>query len=158
MLRPWKWFKELYYNIRNAHDRATKGYCYLNYISFNEWFTQIAPSMLRDIADKGWGYPGVKPFDSPERWHNWLHKTADEIEWCSETWRDENNINEYKQPYEDDLEKRIQENPKNWLRVNGDKELFDKYYQRDFELHDEGREKIKEALASLAEHWDSLWD
>ena len=63
---PWKWIKETYYNFKNAWKRAINGYCYPDWCNFDEWFKEIAPSMLRDIADKGYGYPGVKPFDEPD--------------------------------------------------------------------------------------------
>lgn len=159
--RPWKWFKELYWNVKYAWRRSTKGYCFLDYTNFSEWFCQIAPSMLRDIADKGWGYPGVEPFDEPEKWHDWLHKMADQLEWCSETWREENKINEYYQPYMDEIEKTLKEHDSlDWLGYSSEKEkeLMSKYYDREMELYDESQKKLTETLTEMTEHWWRLWD
>ena len=95
------------------------------------------------MADHGSGYPGVKPFETPEKWRDWLHHIADLIETASEDWQDEHN--EFYRDYMDHI----------W---ENDKERFNKYFERAVELRNEGNENIKIALSQIAENFSSLWD
>lgn len=56
---PWIWFKELWYNITDAYNRMTKGYCAADWMNFDNWFKQVASDMFRDMAMHSHGYPGV---------------------------------------------------------------------------------------------------
>ena len=153
LTHPWKWIKELGYNIRNAYHRITKGYCVLDWIDFDMWFKHIAPEMLRDMAMHGHAYPGAEPFDTPEQWRSWLHRMADQIAYC----QDEDNGNEYAKPYLDELMK----SPHHNLfeeKTPAEKELFEKYYKRSLEVTDEHKKLFEDTMKEIIEHWDCLWD
>ena len=173
--RPWKWFQELWWNIRNAHDRATKGYCYLDWSKFDSWFLTIAPKMLRHIADDGVGYPGVEPFETHEKWEEWLHQMADKLERCicPELAADGNN--EYEKDFLDMMEKarartmaELTDDERQYNEVNHispainfteeETALKEKYFNRCRELEEERQKLIKETFAELAEHFTRLWD
>ena len=149
--RPWKWFKELWYNILNARDRITKGYCFLDWSDFDRWFVQIAPQMLREMADNGCAYPGGEPFETLEKWHEWLNKMADKLNHCDEEWCDDNNVNEYNEAY-----MKICANYKDLTPEQ--KETRRKYLEREMELYEERKQLIKEVMTELGEHWGALWD
>lgn len=159
--RPWKLFTQTYWNIRWAWQRASKGYCILDYTNFCEWFCQIAPPMLRDLAENGYGYPGNDTFDTPEKWHEWLNRMADQLEWCSETWREDHDINEYKKPYFDEIERVIKTcKGTEWLTKASEKEkqLSSKYYDREMELYEQSKEQLTKTMMEMSEHWNRLWD
>lgn len=151
--KPWRWFRELKWNIQNAWQRTTKGYCYIDWANFDMWFKEIAPKMLRDMAMHGRGYPGTHPFEDPENWNSWLHRMADQITTC----QDENEGNEYYELYMNCLMKE----PQTILakeETDEEKELREKYYKRWLELTDEHKELFKKTMYEMLEHWDCLWD
>ena len=147
--RPWRWFRELGWNIRNAWQRTTKGYCYTDWANFDMWFKHIVPKMLREMAEHGHGYH----FNSPEEWEAWLNKMAEQIEKC----QDEDSENEYYQPFIDHLMKE----PQTILtkeETNEEKELREKYYNRSLEIMEEQKKLFKDTMEEMLEHWDCLWD
>ena len=146
---PWRWFRELGWNIRNAWHRTTKGYCNTDWMNFDMWFKHIAPKMLREMAMCGHGYH----FDTPEQWSSWLHRMADQIEKC----QDEDYGNEYYQPFIDALMK----DPQSILtkeETAEEKELREKYYKRSLEVMEEQKKLFKDTMYEMLEHWDCLWD
>jgi len=100
----------------------------------------VAPEMLRYLAKHGHAYPGYEPFETPEKWREWLKETADLIETGKEDWQDEHN--EYYEAYTD-----------SW-----NEELRSKYLDRAKELGEQGDRNIRIALGRIAEHFYTLWD
>ena len=153
LTHPWRWFQELGWNISAAHSRITKGYCDTDWMNFDMWFKHIAPKMLRDMAMHGHAYPGSEPFETPEKWNSWLHRMADQIAYC----QDEDNGNEYAQPYLNELMK----NPHHSLfedKTPEEKELFEKYYRRSLEVMDEQKKLFEDTMKEMIENWNCLWD
>jgi len=140
---PWQWVRRAYRNIRDAYRRSVYGWTYGDVWDWDNWFTHIVPDMLRHMADKGSAYPGREPFDTPEKWHEWLHHMANLIESADEEWQ-----NEHNEFYKDYME-HIMEN---------DKERFNKYITRANELHERGEENIAQAFVEMGQHFSSLWD
>lgn len=140
---PWQWFRCAWRNIRDAWRRSVYGWAYGDVWDWDTWFMRVVPDMLRHMANKGSAYPGHEPFDTPEKWHDWLHHMADLIESADEQWQDDHN--EYHKDYIDHI----------W---ENDKERFNKYMTRANELREIGDENIKLALNQIAENFSSLWD
>lgn len=151
---PLKWFKELFANIRNAHDRITKGYCSIDWYNFDHWFTAVAPEMLRDMADHGFGYPGHDPFETREDWSKWLHKIANQLDRCNEDWCYRNNVNEYQEDYM----KIPMRNVISRSFTPEEEELRQKYFMRELDISKENDELIKETLNEMSQYWYDLWD
>lgn len=147
---PLIWFKDLYYNMHYAHDRMTKGYCYLDKINFEVWFKEIASNMLRDLAMYSHGYPGTPPFETPEKWSSWLHRMADQLAKCV----NEDEGNEYYEKYMDLLENFSLDMPESKEL----KEARENYHRRWDEINKEHKKLFKETMDELIEHWDCLWD
>ena len=104
LTHPWQWFKCAWLCIRDAWRRPVYGWTYGDVWDWDSWFMHVAPEMLRYMADHGSAYPGHPPFETPEKWHEWLHNIADMIETGREDWQDEHN--EYYKEYIDDIMKR----------------------------------------------------
>lgn len=146
LTHPLKMFGQIKRNIRAAYDRITKGYCVWDWSDFDSWFITIIPCMLRDMALKGCAYPGVEPFETPEKWHEWLNRMASQLEAC----QNEDDNNEYYEPYMAMLD--------NGLKDNKIKDIREKYAARNFEILKEHNELFKKTMAEMFEHWDCLWD
>ena len=137
---PWKLVKNIGQNIRAAYMRARYGWTYGDVWDWDYWFMNVVPEMFRYLAKHGCAYPGYEPFETPEKWREWLLETADLIETGKEDWQDEHN--EYCEEYTN-----------TW-----DKELGEKYYARAKELSEQGEKNIRIALGRIAEHFYCLWD
>lgn len=140
---PWQWVRCAYKNIRDAWRRSVYGWTYGDVWDWDTWFMRVVPDMLRHMADKGSAYPGSEPFDTPEKWHDWLQHMAYLIETADEEWQDEHN--EFYRDYMDHI----------W---ENDKERFNKYMARATELREIGNENIKLAFKEMGEHFHCLWD
>ena len=168
LTHPIKFFKEIGNIFRAAYMRTTKGYCYTDVWNFDDWFLTVAPNMLRHIADYGMAYPGTAPFETPEKWHKWLHEMADKMDECN---RDFFEVlaerNEYKKQMDEILIKayeRWKEKHPNEPLTHGqeftseEEEIRKKSIERDWEISKEREEHIKSVFNELGEHWDCIWD
>ena len=145
LTHPLKLLRECKNNLKAAWQRATKGYCAMDWANFNNWFTFVVPRMLRSMADEGMAYTFVEGEEpekaTPERWHEWLHEMADKIAYAGE---DTDKENEYAEKfYESALDKQLH-----------NKEYFDRMQ----ELSDKHQQVLKEAMMELVDNWWSLWD
>jgi hypothetical protein len=147
LTHPWKWFKELWYNIKAAYRRVKYGWCYCDVWNWDDWFCSVVPPMLRHMADHGSAYPGHPPFETPEKWHDWLHEMAHLIETADETWQDEHN--EYHEEYMEHIMDDWNKEPS---------ELSKNYMKRSQELAKEGEDNVRRALENLGQFFYSLWD
>lgn len=156
LTHPLKLVKELFRNIRYSYNRIVKGYCALDWYDFDTWFVRTIPNMLRDMAEKGHGYPGNEEFDTHEKWKTWLISVGDKIEQCDESWAYSHNMNEYSEKFN----KMIENEEKIFSEdlTEEEKELKKQYINRELELSSERKQMIKDALSELSEHWDHLWD
>ena len=143
LTHPWKWFQCAWYNIKDAWYRSIQGWTYCDARNWDNWFLHTVPDMLRYMADHGHAYPGRAPFETPEKWHDWLHEMADLLETGSEEWQDEHN--EYYEEYMNNI-------------TTAPKELRNLYWERSKELAEQGIDNVRRVMAMLGEHFYSLWD
>ena len=144
--------------------RATKGYCYTDIWNFNTWFCGVVPPMLRYLADNGCAYSGISEFDTPEKWHNWLHSMADTIHSFNdeELWL--KTKNEYYKEWNTLWEHHQNKHPNITMTCEYDtsEEHFDLvrqlYYARAEEISKERQELINNTFKSLSMNFDALWD
>ena len=157
---PWQWFKCAWRCCRDAWRRSVYGWTYGDVWDWNTWFIRTVPSMFRYMADHGSAYPGHPPFETSERWHDWLHEMADLIETADETWQDEHN------EYHEEYMKHIMDNWQPWKAdENGiyhtpflRSEIDEKYFERSKELSKQGEDNIRRALSLMGEHFYDIWD
>lgn len=128
LMHPIRFFRDMKYFFKAAWKRMTKGYCGMDVWNFSDWFCEIIPTMLKELADEANGYPyGL----TPEKWHEILHEMATHIENAREDWGHDEN------PYELFSEE--------W-----------KDYQKTQEEYK--KNELKLGLAMLEEYFDRLWD
>lgn len=155
LTHPWKWVGELFRNIRDAYHRARYGWCYMDVWNFSDWFCAVVPPMLYHMSEYSSGYPGVEPFETPEKWSAWLHKMASTIERLGyDEWLEDNN--EYSEAYERTFD---DDNSHIILSDSPDKEETRKlYYARCKELIPEREKVLKKVFEEWASVFDRLWD
>ena len=166
LTHPWKFFSELWSNLKAGWMRATKGYCYGDVWNLDRWLTSILPPMLRHMADHGSAYPGSEPFNSPEEWHDWLHSVADVME----TIYDDDYWWEKKNEYHDEWEALTDyyyNSNRNITMTGNDNydyspEHFEEvkrlYSKRMREIAAERQQIINNVFNEIAHALDCLWD
>ena len=164
LTHPWKWFKEIWTNIKNGWMRATKGYCYTDVWNIDNWFCEVLPPMLRHMANHGCAHPGVAPFETEEKWHDWLHSMADVIDtiYDEDFWVETKN--EYYKEWNTlwDFHNNKHPNFTETCEYNTSEEHFDLvrelYYARMKEISEERQELINDTFMEIARAFDYLWD
>ena len=157
LTHPKEFFRGVKRSFVFAHQRRTKGYCDGDWWSMDEWFRCVVPMMLRDMAEKGMAYPGKEPFETEEKWHDWLYKMADNLEKSAEDY-------EVKNEYEEQWHRICQAKKEygeefvdeRWTAQ--EKIIRNKYLNRVQEIHEEKHKLFKDTMAELVEHWECLWD
>lgn len=156
---PWKFFKECWINLRNAHMRATKGYCYTDLWNTDDWFLTVFPRMLRHLAKDHQAYPGSPPFETPEKWEQWLIEMAENLEYVAS---DPDEENEYSQPFMDAMDNcREVKDETNTITYKLDaagEEVKEKYFKRSEELTKTRQEVLEDSMTEIGHHLRCLWD
>lgn len=151
---PIKLLKEIWSNIYVGYMRIRYGYCYTDVWDMSEWILEVFPSMLRHMANYGCAYPGSKPFETPEKWHDWLHSMADILESLQEeNWYSQNE-------YEKEFHK-IDWTPNKNLTSTTDANnnvIRELYLARMKELVKERKELLIDTFNQLGQNFDCLWD
>ena len=157
LLHPWHWFSDAWYNAKCAWQRATRGYCDMDWFNMDTWMLEILPPMLRKMAN-GSAYPGHEPFDTPEKWENWLKSMADVLESVQEeNWDGQN---EYYHDWIASSEHRWNFTS-TWTTTYTDEDrerIKEKYFVREQELRTQRLALIEDCFKQLAQNIDSLWD
>lgn len=153
LTHPLRFFKEIRTAIRNYWHRARYGYAYVDAWNMCDSICEMAANMLLHIANYGDGYPGVEPYDTPEKWRSHLEEMAQHFRnICNrESLLDERN------EYYPEFQKKILYN---WSReyTEEERELRDKYFARMRELNEEFDSYVKEVFALFAENFFHYWD
>lgn len=159
LLHPIKLIKQMICNLHNAKMRLKFGFCDYDVWSMDAWFLKVVPPMLRKLADEGMAYPGVEPFETPEKWHSWLYSVADRLESCKEDKQNERNpyYKEYMDLIEEEIEKGNFLKQDDTLTLQRNK-VCNKYFNKMREIEQESHLVLKECFAELAEHFWELWD
>ena len=120
------------------------------------------------MADYGSCYPAVEPFETSEKWHNWLYMIAKRLEECG---RNRHDVLEEKNEYSQQMHEALQAAQKRWKENHPDEkhtlgqdftpeeeELRKKYWEREKEIVKDREQFIQETFTELGKHWDCLWD
>ena len=165
LLHPHVWIKHALSNLKDAWDRATKGYCGLDLWNMDQWLVEILPQMLRQLARDSHGYPGVEPFETPEKWKNWLVDAAARLE--TSMLKDFDDRNPYLADYMKLLntctfaltEKRDDgSNVVKFHHNQEEEELSKKYFAAEKKLAEELKVERTKVLSEIIEYLDFLWD
>lgn len=161
LTHPWIWVRDLWRNFRDVRMRVQYGFTYGDIWDWDMWFLRTAPQMFRYIAEHGSAYPGHEPFETPERWHDWLNEMAGLLESGREEWQEKHNeyheeymarlMDKWKKPTEDN-------NGLLHARTPEKTELDNKYWNRANELAQQGEDNVRRALTCISEHFYDIWD
>lgn len=145
---PFKFLKECKANITNAWMRVARGWCWMDLWNMNDHLLEIIPDMLRELAAKGSAYPGKEPFETPEKWHDWLVSLAADFESCREDALESGNeyYNDYIAQFEGG----------NFNKETT--ELDKRYFAREVELYEQMRTRRTNAFHRMIQFFDLLWD
>lgn len=128
--KPWLFFRDCGHNIRDAVLRMTRGYGKSDVWIMSDWMLAVLPPMLRELKNDPVGsYPGIEPFETPEKWDAWLSKTADRLELLQDDWAED-------------------------CMPNGDVKEWNKKIQ---ELHQQQQELTNEVFTELGRYLYWLW-
>lgn len=148
LTHPWIWFQDLYEGLKNAHMRVKYGFCWPDIWNYYDWYLRTTPQMLRYLGLHSSGYPGIAPFEEPEKWSSWLLWAADELTACREEVFEKRN--EYYEEYMEQF--------KNWEPNRKVSELDKQYFARERELYEEAAARRTKVLTEVIKFWDYLWD
>ena len=119
------------------------------------------------MAKHGHGYPGVKPWQTPELWKEHLEYLANQLQRCADSqdicWGEERN--EYHDAYKESLKRAYYEEKDTDGMIHSkynfteeDEEIRKNYWRREEEIHtadQQYREEVFKFLgANLMRYWD----
>lgn len=142
---PWKFFRHTWWGFHAMFQRAKRGYADLDVYNFDNFLLGIIPPALRYMAECEVGaYPGVEPYETFEKWQQWLGELANRFEALQEDWGTTRN------EYEKDMMAQID---------NGtiDPMLREKWSTRTQELSAAQQEEIIAVFSKLAHNFYMLW-
>ena len=156
--RPWRFFRELRYSFKYAWQRATKGYSFYDSMDMDDFLLHVIPGMLRDIANSD-SYPGIEPFEEPEKWRDWCNSLADVFESLQEeNWSE--GSNEWEEKFHKAFEVR-HPHPNLTTTTDMTKEEADEvckmYFEREKELAEERQKLIENAFNELSQHLTMMY-
>lgn len=168
LTHPWKWFYDTYWNFRNWIHRANKGFAYIDCWNFCDWYPRVGAEALRYLAHHNSAYPGVSPWETPEKWQAHLEEMANKLQRCADFLDsdcDTDERNEYKKAFYEMCERTHREYKDEkgnivWTseRTPEDDELRDKYFKRCEELAKVDRQYTREVFGFLGENLGRYWD
>ena len=167
LTHPWKWMKDLYWNMRNFIHRGRYGYAYVDVWNFCDWYPRVGAEALRYLARHNSGYPGTKPWNTMEEWREYLEYLANRLQRCA----DSQDIlfgqerNEYQEELDEIMKKRlvITHNDDGSVTHSHtltpeEEEIRKKYWAREKEIRDADQTYIEETYKWLAEDLGHMWD
>lgn len=167
LTHPWKLFRDFYWNFRNWWHRGRYGFAYVDVWEWSTWWPKVGAAALKYMAKHGSGYPSVEPWDTPEKWRDYLNKISDLLKWSADS-QDilyNENINEYSAAMNEICERtsRRKENEdgtvSTWLDMTvKDKIIRDKYFAREKELQDEFDEQRAKIFEEIGHKLPRFWD
>ena len=162
LTHPWLFFKDCWINLKNAKMRVVRGWCWPDLWGMSDYLLELLPDMLKTLAAKNTGYPGIEPFETPEKWNAWLFDMAAKLEHCrEEIWEKDHEYYEDFMKSLDDWEHKItvDENGNHIYKViDRNEELSKKYFAREAELASDAQKRIEKCFVELGKHFQSLWD
>lgn len=156
---PWKWVKDIYWNVRNFIHRGRYGFAYSDVWGWYYWWPTVGAEALRYMAEHHAGYPGHEPWETPEIWKAYLLEMADKLDWCVESCDISpdfhNEKNEYFTAYSSIarsiFDRTYRDEPET-------QELSRKYWCREEELSKEDDEERIRIFKEIGEHLGRFWD
>lgn len=146
---PWKLIHEFYWNFRNFWHRGRYGFAYVDVWSWCDWWPKVGAAALRHLAAHNNGYPAYGPWDTPEKWHEYLMELATKLDTAaaSTDFGFTDNENEYAEAFH-----------KQFRNKENDNNLNKKYFQRGNEIAEKYDYWRGELFKEIGENLPRFWD
>lgn len=167
LTHPWRWFHDLYWNIRNFWHRGRYGYAYVDVWNFCDWYPRVGAEALRYLAAHNSGYPATKPWETMKEWREYLEYLANRLERCANSMDIcfGEDRNEYKDKLDEIMERRriITYNDDGTVTHSHtltpeEEEIRKKYWEREKEIREADCEYNKETFRWIGEDLPHIWD
>ena len=160
LTHPWAVVAAGWRNLQAAWQRATRGYADRDVWNLDDWFLQVFPAALKNLAHNSHGFPGHDEMDTYEKWTLFLYKLAQDFETCQDSEGDADN--EYYKDYMKSLENIEYEYTEDGAlarKTNTEhNELFKKYYERAKELYTQRQELLDDCFKRTSKWLRAMWD
>jgi len=153
LTHPWKWLRDVYWNIRNFWHRGRYGFAYVDVWNWCNWWPNVGAAALRYMAEHGSGYPGTEPWETPEKWREFLITQADNLDKAAKScdFLGCDDENEYAEAFHK-LHKEFKD-----LTVE-EKILKQKYWNRTNELQNRYARWRANLFENIGRNLDRYWD
>lgn len=139
LTHPWRFFRQCWYNLCHAWERATRGYSSLDAFETFSFLLEVIPGLLDEIREADFGYPVNM---TNEQWHSILKETSECFRNAIE--KDDSFFDEY---YKERLKPREEQNEE---LINSYSEIVEANYIARHESFSKG-------MKLLEEHFWDLW-
>ena len=150
LLHPWEVIIHKCHDIRNAWQRATKGYCSEDVYNMDSWFLETIPKMLDEFIKNHYSHPTDITDDE---WNKILNKMAKAFRNASEA------TTEFENPYESDYLLSIDVDLKNMVfNSTADEELKNNYHKAEDSKQTLMQKSFDEGIEHFHKYFYHLWD
>ena len=155
---PWEFFEDCWLNIKAAYQRITRGFCFRDTFSIDNWFVDIIPEMLKHFRENLHSYPGNEEFPTFESWVKYLEEM--ETHFRNSNKNQKVQLNEFEEEY--------MRYPLKWQKSkdginftmtdDAPKDIFEKWLAREKEIDAWREEELKIAWSQFIKIFNALWD
>ena len=149
----WKNIKIFFSSFREAYQRITRGFSYCDVWDFDTYLAELMAQGLNVLADDGWGYPGDEEFPTKESWEEYLHDVSNLFRFYLD-----DHYNEYEKDWVATWENKSLVDGLRGEKTPEEREITDKYLDREGEIEGEKYAAAQKALRMIAHVWGNLWD
>lgn len=154
LITKYRFFHDLIRFPKRVYQRIKYGFCDIDTWDVENYLDSVLPNILDYLGDNFQGYPGVKPFDTPEKWEEALHSAAEKIRTAS-MWE------EWENPFREEWDNYIIEkfsNRGSWVKDEEFNSLRENYLAKEMKNYDESVAMRNEALDFIKENYNRLID
>jgi len=144
---PIKWIKDFFCNCSIARDRIRKGWSPNDIWNLEMYLSSIIGESLDFLASHHMGYPGNEPFETSEKWEDWLRAQAYPFKHYLED-------NDNENPFSEEFIKCLDIDT---LDLISD-ELRKNYNETDRKIQEKKYQEVQKAMEELGKYWGHLWD
>lgn len=145
--------KHFFKCIKYSFQRIANGYCDKDMFNLDNYYKSLFYVTLTDLSQNCYSFPGREPFETYEKWVNYLNDMA------SYFYQSIEDIDYYENEYEDEfLNKFDYLHSLGQLDTKENRELRDKWLKETIEIDKLRQKDLNTALTMLKKSFNDLWD